>query len=157
MKSIEEAIQQKKFDHSYQKLSVNLIYTSSLMGVIHQRFLREFGLTMQQFNVLRILRGQGQQAMAVGALTERMLDQSSNASRLVEKLRTKHLLERHTCPNDRRQAEVRITPEGLDLLAQIDVRMPELKRATSSLSEKEAETLNNLLDKLRNSPAFKEL
>ena len=117
---IEEVIQQKKFRSEFEKLTINLMYTSSQMNVIQQRLFRQYDLTSQQYNILRILRGQKGKPIGVNQMIERMIDHTSNASRLVEKLRVKGLLERNTCPNDRRQVEVTITQKGLDMLSDLD-------------------------------------
>lgn len=131
-----------------------MMYTASLMSVHQQRFFRDFDLTVQQYNVLRILRGQKNRAIGVNSIGERMIDQTSNASRLVEKLRQKGLTDRKTCPDDRRQVEVTITIKGLDLLSQIDKQMEQLFSAFNAISTEEADTLNSLLDKLRSNSAF---
>lgn len=151
---IEQAIQQKRFDNAYQKLAINLMYTSSQLSIQHQRFFREYGLTMQQYNVMRILRGQKGQPIGVNSLADRMIDQTSNASRLVEKLRQKGLVVREVCKNDRRQAEVSITEKGLELLSAIDNQLPGFYGAFNALSEDDANQLNLLLDRLRESQLF---
>lgn len=151
---IEQAIKQERFDNEYQKLAVNMMYTSSLLSVHQQRFFRGYDLTVQQYNVLRILRGQKSTPIGVNSIGERMIDQTSNASRLVEKLRQKGLAERKTCPDDRRQVEVTITQNGMNLLAEIDSHMHELFKAFGSISHKEAANLNQLLDKLRSNSSF---
>ena len=82
---IEEVIQQKKFRSEFEKLTINLMYTSSQMNVIQQRLFRQYDLTSQQYNILRILRGQKGKPIGVNQMIERMIDHTSNASRLVEK------------------------------------------------------------------------
>ncbi len=151
---IEQVIKQERFESEYQKLAVNMMYTASLLSVHQQRFFRDFDLTVQQYNVLRILRGQKNQAIGVNSIGERMIDQTSNASRLVEKLRQKELVQRETCPNDRRQVEVTITAKGLKILSQIDSQMPGLFDAFTAISVEEAAQLNSLLDKLRSNSSF---
>lgn len=151
---IEQAIQQKRFDNEFQKLAINLMYTSSQLSIQHQRFFREYALTMQQYNVMRILRGQKGKPIGVNSLAERMIDQTSNASRLVEKLRQKGLLVREVCKNDRRQAEVMITQKGAELLAAIDEQLPSFYGAFDALKEEDAQQLNLLLDRLRESQLF---
>lgn len=146
---IEQAIQQPKFTSEYHKLAVNIIYTASWLSLTHQHVLKPYNLTIQQFNVLRILRGQKGQPLSVNCLIERMVDRSSNASRIVDKLQEKQLVERAICSNDRRQVEVRITEKGLNLLSEIDEPMKNASKALEGLSMKEAETLNTLLDKMR--------
>ncbi|MFY7971333.1 MAG: MarR family winged helix-turn-helix transcriptional regulator [Flavobacteriales bacterium] len=147
--SIEEAIRQPNFKSEYQKLAVNIFYTSAWLGNRHRDLFKSFDLTPPQFNILRILRGQRGQPLSVNALIDRMIDKSSNASRIVDKLVEKKLVERTTCPNDRRQVEVRITLEGNELLSQLDPFIDSMDNTFASLSEQEAKTLNTLLDKLR--------
>lgn len=146
---LEEEIDQKKFRNEYHKVTVNLIFTYNWLTAILQDRLKKHGITMQQFNILRILRGQHPKPATVKIIRERMLDKMSDASRLVEKLRTKGLLERTLCPDDRRQVDVVITQKGLDLLEQADKENDELDRLMSGLTESEAKQLSDLLDKLR--------
>lgn len=145
---IEEAIKQKKFDSATQKAVVNLMYTASWMESMSAAALKPHGISIQQYNLLRILRGQYPNPASVGLLQERMLDRMSNASRLVEKLRLKKLVERRECPADRRQVDVLITPAGLELLEKAGQRIQSDAYAIG-LNEKEAEQLSDLLDKMR--------
>ncbi len=147
---LEEEIVQAKFKNEFNKAVVNILYTSNWLHSMHAKTLKPFGLTNQQFNILRILRGQHPNPATVRLLTERMLDKMSNASRLVEKLRVKGLVGRDTCTQDRRQVNVCITKEGLELLAKIDVRLEELEHERLRLiSEEEASELSRILDKMR--------
>lgn len=104
---------------------------------------------MQQFNLLRILRGQKGKALSVNDLIERMIDKSSNASRLVDKLSDKGLVHRAMCPNDRRQVEVTITDEGLKLLSLLDPELKKIERVLDGITPEEAETMNEMLDRMR--------
>ncbi len=103
---------------------------------------------MQQYNILRILRGQHPKAATINLLKERMLDKMSDVSRLVERLRKADLVERKNCELDRRAVDVKITPKGLQLLKTIDEEIVELDSCMKSLSEKEIIQLNKLLDKM---------
>jgi len=152
--NIEEIIQQDQFKSEFEKLSINLMYTLSQFTVIQQRFFRQYGLTVQQYNILRILRGQKGKPIGVNKMIDRMIDRTSNASRLVEKLKQKHLLERITCANDRRQVEVTITEKGLSLLAELDELVVMRSTIYSELTDSEASQFNNMLDKLRTGIAF---
>jgi DNA-binding MarR family transcriptional regulator len=111
--------------------------------------LDEYDLTPQQFNLLRILRGQYPKPASITLLKERMLDKMSDASRLVERLLAKGLVERKICPEDRRKVDVVITKKGLKLLEKIDKTDNEMDNYLKNLSEVEAKKLNELLDKLR--------
>lgn len=152
---IEEAIQQKKFVSPYQKAMLNLIYTSGLLASHNIRLLKPYNLSPQQFNILRILRGMHPETATIKLLTERMLDKMSNASRLVEKLKSKGLVQRVECANDRRRVDISITEEGLKLINAASVVLEEdMQASASGLSEEEAILLNDLLDKMRNSSSF---
>ena len=146
---IEDEIKQKQFSSAYHRMSVNILFTASWLQTNHLRMLKPHGLTPQQYNVLRILRGQHPNAASVGLIQERMLDRSSNASRLVDKLVAKKLVDRKTCPDDRRQVDIKITASGLELLERMDVDMKKWEELMKTLSEDEARQLGDLLDKLR--------
>lgn len=151
--SIENDIRQgRAFHSSHQKVAVNLMFTHGWLCAQQAEMLKPCGLTLQQYNVLRILRGQHPQAVTVNTIIERMLDRMSNASRLVDKLVDKGLATRTVCPNDRRAVDVKITDAGLNLLTELDARQTEWEQRLTSLSAEEAEQLSVLLDKLRNSP-----
>ncbi len=146
---IEEEIKQKKFKSAHHKMLVNLVYTTNWLNTIQMREFKEFGLSTQQYNILRILRGQGNNAVNLGLIQDRMLDKNSNASRLIEKLRVKKLIDRKEAKDDRRQVDISITEKGLELLGRIDVALEHAEKKYETLSEAEAEALSNLLDKLR--------
>ena len=119
---LEKEINQKKFRSESHKLMVNIIYTFNWLNGQQSDFLKPFDITYQQFNVLRILRGQQMQPASIKLIRERMLDKMSDASRIVEKLRMKGLVERHICQHDRRSCQVFITQKGMDLLSKIDTK-----------------------------------
>lgn len=147
--SLEEEIKQSKFHSQYHKLMVNIMHTSSWLQNNHLQTMKVFGITPQQFNVLRILRGQKGKPVSINDLIERMIDKSSNASRIVDKLEDKQYVLRRVCPNDRRQVEVTITEKGLELLGQMDEPMKELEKSVIGISLDEAELMNTLLDKIK--------
>mgnify|MGYP002777666688 CR=1 FL=1 len=150
--SIENDIKQlTSFRSPYHRALVNLMYTNNWICAEHSRMLKKYDLTLQQYNVLRILRGQHPKPVRVLDITERMLDKMSNASRLVDKLLTKKLLQRTECPNDRRAVDVVITEKGLELLRKLDDVMDAQDNRFAALSEEEADLLSHLLDKLRGS------
>lgn len=146
---LEDAIKQKKFKTEEEKLVINLMYTTNWIAAEQVRFFKRYGISPQQYNVLRILRGQKPNPASVGLIQERMLDKMSNASRLVEKLKSKNLIKRSECSKDRRQVDVIITDEGLSLLEEMDKHQHEINDISSSLTTTEKQTLNELLDKLR--------
>ena len=147
---LEKAIHQSKFKSEHHKVILNLVYTSGLIQSVQARFFKQYDLSPQQYNVLRILRGQHPNPVCVGLVQERMLDQMSNASRLIEKLKLKHLLTRTECKEDRRQVDVMITKSGLDLLSEIDQEFDKFEATINCLDTQEANDLNALLDKLAN-------
>lgn len=146
---LEEEIKQSKFRSEYHKLGVNIIYTANWLMHHHNKQCKEHDITPEQFNILRILRGQHPGPATVNLLIERMLNKMSNASRLVEKLRKKGLVERQTSKDDRRACDVLITKKGLALLEDLDKVEKEWMKLISHLSENEAKNANKVLDKLR--------
>lgn len=146
---IAEEIKQEVFKSEFSKAVVNLIYTHGWLQHQHLEIFRNHGLTIPQFNILRILRGQYPEPSTINLLIERMLDKSSNASRIVDKLEQKGLVVRKQCRNDRRAVDVFISEEGLKTLQELDDIMDKWENAINRLSEEEAKTLNELLDKFR--------
>lgn len=147
--SIETDIKQKKFRSPYQRLALNLVYTTNWLEYKQLEFFKEHDITAQQYNVLRILRGQQSNAIKVSDITERMLDKNSNTSRLVDKLLAKNLAKRTSCPSDRRAVDVVITEEGLDLLKMLDPFIEEWENRFNIITPEEADQISALLDKLR--------
>lgn len=148
--SIEKAIHQKKFSSEYEKAVVNIVYTAGWLNARTIQALKPFGISPQQYNVLRILRGSHPAVVRLADITERMLDKNSNATRLVEKLRQKSLLQREVCSSNRRQVDICITEKGLELLQRIDALTHQWIDPVKTMSQEEAKMLNTLLDKLRN-------
>lgn len=146
---LEEEIKQKKFKNEFHRLALNLVFTNSWFISNETALLKEYDLTPAQYNILRILRGQYPLPASVSLLKERMLDKMSDASRLVDRLLLKGLLERKVCPQDRRRVEVKITQSGLKLLEEIDKISDKFEEKLKSISSEEAKNLNDLLDKLR--------
>ena len=145
---LEEEIKQIKFHSQNHKAIVNVIYTCNWLLYKFCKVLKPFGLSPQQYNVLRILRGHNPEPIGVNEITERMLDKMSNVSRLVEKLRKKGLAERKINKTDRRGVEIFITEKGLVLLAELDKPEYGLEQI-ESLNETEAIEMNLLIDKIR--------
>jgi DNA-binding MarR family transcriptional regulator len=146
---LEEAIQQKNFKSPQQKLAINLIYTSNWLNNKYASFFKDLDITIQQYNVLRILRGQHPNYCNLKLVKERMLDRMSDASRIVDKLVIKGFINRHECPNDRRQVNILISDKGLELLKSLDFIDTETKHLFKNLNTKQIELLNDLLDELR--------
>ncbi len=146
---LEKEIQQEKFQNEYQKLLVNILFTHGWLTSLYAKHLKPYGISAQQYNILRILRGQHPNPATINLLRERMLDKMSNASRLVEKLRLKGLVERRECPMDRRAVDVIITQKGLDLLKTLDNVIRTMEDKLKTITEVEAKEVNRILDKLR--------
>ncbi|MFT4760635.1 MAG: DNA-binding MarR family transcriptional regulator [Paraglaciecola sp.] len=146
---IEDAIKQKKpFKNERHRAIINLLYTTNMVRDRNKSILKEFGLTMQQYNVLRILRGAGK-PISTRIIRQRLLDKMADASRLVDRITQKNLVERTSCANDKRLVDVSLSEEGEALLLKIDNKHPEMYDLLGSLTEEEAKILNNLLDKVR--------
>ncbi|MFQ3597786.1 MAG: MarR family transcriptional regulator [Chloroherpetonaceae bacterium] len=148
MRLEDEIKQTKPFQDEFQKAEVNLIYTYHWLQARVEERLIGAGITLQQYNILRILRGQYPNPATIMLLKERMLDRECDASRLVDRLVQKSLVSRTMCPNDRRKVDVLITQKGLNLLKMIDQRDSFLKKH-ATLTEPELQILNAMLDKLR--------
>ncbi|WP_017732785.1 MarR family winged helix-turn-helix transcriptional regulator [Nafulsella turpanensis] len=146
---IEEEIHQNKFRNEYQKAAINLIYTHNWLTTRLKNFLAEHEITLQQYNVLRILRGQFPDSISTSAIRERMLDRSSDASRIVERIHKQGLVEKKTSMADKRLVDVKISNKGLKLLEKIDAVTEDLDRILGNLELEEAVELNRLLDKVR--------
>jgi DNA-binding MarR family transcriptional regulator len=148
--TISEELKQSNFQNEETKAVVNLIFTGNFIIQKQQELLKPYGISLQQFNVLRILKGQKGQAITVLSITERMLDKMSNASRLVDKLFAKKLVSRVTCEKDRRAVDVFILPAGLSLLDKIDERQQKFGEQISQIGNEKLKELNELLDQFRN-------
>lgn len=145
---IEEEIKQPKFKSSHQKALINLLYTASWIQGRQQDFFKPFKITAQQFNILRILKGQHPQSISATEIKSRMLDRNSDVSRLLDRLVGKDLISKKTCPNDKRATDVNITEAGLELLKTLDKYQSEID-SVLTLTEEEALQLSHLLDKGR--------
>jgi len=141
---LEDEIKQTKFKSDYNKLAVNIIYTHGWLINKYNEILKKFDVTPAQYNILRILRGQYPNPAPILLLKDRMLDKMSDASRLVERLRTKGLIDRKICNEDRRKVNVLITKKGLLLLSQIDEYDSEFEGFLKNLDISEAKEANIL-------------
>lgn len=144
-----EIYQTTGFKNDYHKIVVNLIYSYSwVTGLVKER-LNKKEVTLQQYNILRILRGQYPNPATINLLKERMLDKMSDASRIVERLVQKELVTRCINKNDRRAVDILITEKGLDVLQSLDPIVTPEDVLRANLTDGEAAQLNLLLDKLR--------
>ena len=138
-----------KFRDDYHKALVNLYYTNNVIGEQFFKMLKEFGLAVPQYNVLRILREEAPDSVSIGFIKERMLERNSDVSRIVDRLYKKKLVERKENKSDRRQKEVFITQKGVDLLGKMAGCEEQEDANLSKLSKEEVKLLNELLDKIR--------
>lgn len=135
-----------------KRTALNFMITNNSFSQKFLDFFKQYDISAQQFNVLRILRGQKGKPANLATIQERMIHKNSNTTRLIDKLILKELVERTICPENRRKVEIIITKNGLDLLQAIDPKLNELEESSiQSLTTEEAETLNILLEKLRGS------
>lgn len=147
---LEDELKMPKFRSPYQKASLNLMFTGEWMMARVDGLLKPYDISSQQFNVLRILRGQHGKPLNLFTIQERMLNRMSNATRLVEKLRLKGLVTRELCEQNRRKVEIAITKKGIELLDSLDPLMKQLEEDTfKSLTEAEAQHLSDILDRVR--------
>lgn len=146
----EEIKQGKPFQNSNEKAIINVIYTNNWLYLHHNKLFKKYGLSMQQYNVLRILNGQEGSPLTINGIIDRMLDKMSNASRLVDKLYNRDFVTRVENKADRRACDVAITDEGRKMLSTIQEDLEQLQGKLSNLNEAEADKLSDLLDKMRN-------
>jgi DNA-binding MarR family transcriptional regulator len=135
-----------KFKNSKLKALINIKYTSNWLNSKENDFFKPYGISPQQYNILRILRG-AKDKIKVQVVKDRMVERAPNATRLMDKLCDKNLIERDRCEHDRRVVYVKITKEGLVLLSTIDIQ--ENFKFLEKISEEEAVTLSAILDKIR--------
>lgn len=147
---LEQAIQQSSFTSNDQKLTLNFIYTYNNFKEDQKIFFKPYDITPQQYNVLRILRGAYPNPYTTSQVRDRMLDKMSDASRIVERLVKKGLVNRTTTKSDKRLVDVVISDNGLELLSTIDKPLShEMSNTFARFTEEERETFTILLDKMR--------
>jgi MarR family 2-MHQ and catechol resistance regulon transcriptional repressor len=134
------------FPNEHVKALINIKYTAHWLDNIGNDFMKPYKISIQQYNILRILRGAGK-AVTVKTVKDRMIQKSPNSTRLMDKLCDKGMINRTRCESDRRVVYVEISEKGLDILKKIDI--DELDSNMKNISEEEAKTLNAILDKIR--------
>ncbi len=135
-----------KFENNRVKALINIVYTANWITGYQNEFFKPFGISPQQYNILRILRG-ADAPLNVQTIKDRMIERAPNATRLMDKLCAKNLIERLPCAHDRRIVKIAITEQGLVLLEKIPDNFN--SKLLAKLSEEEAEQLSHLLDKMR--------
>lgn len=148
---IEELIKQEGFNSELTRLMVNLKFTTNAINYEEFLILKEFDLSAQQFNILRIVKGQKGKAIPLKLITERMIDRMSNTSRLVDKLVAKDFLSKTINELSRRQIDISITEKGLAIIDKASLAIDNFFSSKSSFSKQELQEFNRLVDKLRES------
>jgi DNA-binding MarR family transcriptional regulator len=145
---IEKDIQQTNFRNEFQKMSINIIYTANWLNEKMGQILATEDITQQQYNILRILRG-SDAPLSTLKIRERMLDKMSDTSRIVDRLIVKGLVEKTACIKDKRLVDITISKKGLQLLEKLDSLNEHIDSILNGVTEKEAQAMNQILDKLR--------
>ncbi len=147
---IEEIIKSSVTMDTSKKVVLNLMYTQNVVTEKFNEVIKPYDLSAEQYNVLRILRGQKGNPVNMSLIQERMIAKNSNTTRLIDKLLLKDLVTREVCPNNRRKMEILITQKGLDLLTELDPKVLENEQHfAKNLDQNELEQLNLLLEKYR--------
>jgi DNA-binding MarR family transcriptional regulator len=147
---IEEVIKSNVSIDSAKKVVLNVLYTQNVIAERFSEVLKPYDLSSEQYNVLRILRGQKGCPANMCVIQERMIAKNSNTTRLIDKLLLKELVTREVCPDNRRKIEVKITTKGLDVLTELDPKVVQHEQLfANNLRANELEDLNNLLEKYR--------
>ena len=147
--SLEQEIKLTKPITPEERSVINIILTGNYMTSALSEVLSDFDITIQQYNVLRILRGAYPECYNNGELLDRMMFKNTDLTRLVDRLRQKSLVERKQCKEDKRRVEIGITGQGLELLGDIDGQKERIETLVSRLTENECKELNRLLEKVR--------
>jgi DNA-binding MarR family transcriptional regulator len=145
---IEQDIQQPNFRNEFQKMGINLLFTANWLNEQIGKILSEEGITQQQYNILRILRGSAT-PLSTLKIRERMLDKMSDTSRIVDRLIAKELVLKNTCEKDKRLVDITLSPKGLDLVDQLDQFNDRIDALLKGINASEAATMNQILDKIR--------
>ncbi|MGG7035661.1 MAG: MarR family winged helix-turn-helix transcriptional regulator [Flavobacterium sp.] len=147
---IEEIIKSNVEMSESKKIVLNILYTQNLINDKFNEILKPYSLSGEQYNVLRILRGQKCNAVNMNLIQERMIAKNSNTTRLIDKLLIKELVTRKVCPENRRKIEIAITEKGLNLLKELDPRVAAHEESFGlNLTNDELIQLNTLLEKYR--------
>jgi DNA-binding MarR family transcriptional regulator len=146
---IEEALQTSRFRSETHKASLNILYTSWWLKSTMSKELKSFGLTHEQFNVMRILKGKAPEMICVKDIAGRMIERNSNVPRIIDRLVEKKLVKRQTDSKDKRHTVMQLTATGLKLLEKCTAGVESLMENLLVITEKEAGNLNSLLEKIR--------
>lgn len=146
---LEQAIKSTKFKSELHKAGLNILYTAWWLKTVMSKELKEFGLTHEQYNVLRILKGKYPEQMCVRDIACRMIEKSSNVPRIIDRLEVKKLVKRSTSTIDKRETVITLTQSGITILEACTVTVTKMMDGVMEINNKEATTLNRLLEKVR--------
>jgi DNA-binding MarR family transcriptional regulator len=146
---LEEAIQTNQFKDALHKASLNILYTAWWLKTIMTQELKQFGLTHEQYNVMRILKGKNPAPMCIKDIASRMIEKNSNVPRIIDRLVVKKLVKRTTDPQDKRHTVITLTPAGLNILQLSTLKIEDVIGGKIALEIKDAENLNELLELFR--------
>ncbi len=146
---LEEELQTKGFDNEHQKAFLNVLFTAEWLRYRINKWLDQYDLTHEQYNVMRIVRGQHPNPVHLKSITERMINRYCNATRIVDRLLEKELMTKQTCPSDRRALNIKLSDKGLQLMGDIDAHIQSQDMIPRVLNEDESKVMNDLLDRLR--------
>lgn len=146
---LEQAIQSTKFKSEVHKAGLNILYTAWWLKTVMSRELKEFGLTHEQYNVLRILKGKHPELMCVKDIACRMIEKSSNVPRIIDRLEIKKLVKRATSESDKRETVISLTQSGIAVLEASTRQINNIFDEVMIINETDASSLNNLLEKVR--------
>ena len=148
---LEDAIRSNNFGDELHRATVNLVYSAYWMKDNLSSALKEYGLTMEQHNVLRILKGSHPKELCVKDIASRIVEKSSNVPRIIDRLVAKKLVKRYQSKEDKRETLVGLTDKGIETVQLARKMVDELTHKIVNLDEQEATTLNALLEKMRES------
>lgn len=146
---LEQAIKSSKFKNEVHKAGLNILYTAWWLKTLMSKELKEYGLTHEQYNVLRILKGKYPEQICVKEIACRMIEKNSNIPRIIDRLETKKLVKRTASDSDKRETVIVLTPAGINILQHSTDRINKLMDKTILLDEQNAVALNNILEELR--------
>jgi DNA-binding MarR family transcriptional regulator len=146
---LEQAIKSNKFRNEVHKAGLNILYTAWWLKTMMSKELKEYGLTHEQYNVLRILKGRHPEQICVREIACRMIEKSSNVPRIIDRLEIKKLVKRTSSSSDKRETVIVLTQAGINILQHSTDRVNKLVDKTIVIDEKKAEVLNNILEEIR--------
>ena len=146
---LEEAIKSSKFKDEVHKAGLNILYTAWWLKTLMSRELKEYGLTHEQYNVLRILKGKHPDQACVRDIACRMIEKNSNVPRIIDRLEVKKLVKRNTSAEDKRETVITLTPAGINMLEITTAKVNRIMEEYVDIDEECAAQLNSLLEKVR--------